>query len=218
MDINASSQIAPGNHFASTGSYAGFASTNETIFSQHQCDIESNGAPSAAGTEMDILQAALHLADISEEELKAEELHTSLYPMQDANDHATNPNYSVQSLPESTAQPGLISLPTVSENPANAVLNATPPYTPKLQPNILPTSQNQLVETKHEPGIVMTTQVQSSQAVFRKRKNSPVNSKSSSSAAPRPRGRPKSPKGLPKNTPKKKPQPFFSTYNGQKVS
>merc|ERR1711972_732358 len=71
------------------------------------------------------------------------------------------------------------------------------------------------VTSKLEPGLVMTPQIQTTTVAGKKRKGS--SSKSPSNTAPRPRGRPKSPKGLPKNTPKKKPQPFFSTYNGQKV-
>ena len=197
----------------------------------------------AAGAEVDILQAALHLADISEEELKAEELHTSLYPMQESHDmlplvvsESGGRDAQIEKSYSSEVQSHMV---IASSGHCNAQMYNQPP-SGTLNQNLMSVNVNdsQAMMSQQRPTVVMSAQIQPSfqapqlaprsqppttakSSNSRKRKASSNQSSASSPnglSTPRPRGRPKSPKGQPKNTPKKKPQPFISTYNGQKVS
>ena len=197
----------------------------------------------SSGAEVDILQAALHLADISEEELKAEELHTSLYPMQESHDMlpslVANETLTATNAPQGSQ---LVNSYTSSEEQNHLVI-ATPEecnaqilsQSSGVNQNLMSVNVNdsQVMMSQQRPTVVMSAQIQPSfqpptppttakSSNSRKRKASSSNQSSTSSpngpTTPRSRGRPKSPKGQPKNTPKKKPQPFISTYNGQKVS
>ncbi|XP_063713993.1 uncharacterized protein LOC134841874 isoform X3 [Symsagittifera roscoffensis] len=227
MDVNASATCAA-ESFITMGPFMTYSShtqqpqtcTNSEEQQQkhntmyHQQPIASTAR---SGNEMDILQAALHLADISEEELKAEELNTSLFPTQELQqDQGGGRGISSYTSLAQLQSTGLCMDPEYQ--------CASSIYTNQSQPHLIPCQSSSI----QQPGIVMTSQVQpQNSAVFaanapsvakkRKGSNSTGSSCSPNEGLPRPRGRPKSPKGAPKNTPKKKPQPFISTYNGQKV-